>query len=486
MNEPVKSFNKICSRLCIKLTGHLSSPLSVGSGEQKYSDADVVFHANGRPYIPGSSLAGALRDYSNAVKGEEETKKLFGTPKDGEPGRGDDRQSRIFIYDAVLEDEKMGVREGVKLNERKTANKMGKYDRQFIEQGASVNIRIEIIDRADCFKDAKDVHQLWERNLEWVKLWQRGFSEGELRLGARSRRGFGRIEIEHIFVKKFDMRDNTSYMKWLDWDWEHIDSFTEQESVEIPIQGELWTDTDRLERCLEVPLHIAGTLLVRTYAAAFSKKADIPDYGQMTIGGKGERAVIPGSAWAGAFRSHIAKIVREMGQLPEWEQAQKILNPLFGTWIAGDDNKQELCASRVIFEETAVEGGHGLLTARIAIDRFTGGTVQGALYEERPWIGGNVTLRIRWKKGEEELTDEAVCGMLLWAVKDLQEGILTVGGESSVGRGICEPVKKNPDILLDGKAIEEEKQREYMKMAALWVQEALKDKSKGSETDGEI
>ena len=53
------------------------------------------------------------------------------------------------------------------------------------------------------------------------------------------------------------------------------------------------------EHCLEVLLRISGTLLVRTYAVAFTRTEDIPDYGQMTVGGHGKQAVIPGSSWAG-------------------------------------------------------------------------------------------------------------------------------------------------------------------------------------------
>ena len=80
---------------------------------------------------------------------------------------------------------------------------------------------------------------------------------------------------------------------------------------------------------------------------------------------------------------------------------------------------QELHASGLIFEETVIDGGHGLPAARIAVDRFTGGTVQGALYEEIPWTGGEIILPIRWRKNGLNLTDDEICGLLLWAVKDL-------------------------------------------------------------------
>ena len=235
MSDGVISFNKICGRLCVEMTGHLASPLSIGSGEEEHSDSDVVFRASGEPYIPGSSLAGALLEYSAAIKGEEETKKMFGMPRGGVPGSRDDRQSRIFVYDARIGQAEVGIRDGVKLNEDKTASHMGKYELQFVERNAPIKIRIEMIEREDCFEKAKseitgrerteEIEQVWDRERQWIYLWLKGFESGELRLGARSRRGFGKIAIDHARVKVFDMRKSDSYKEWLDWDWEQADAF---------------------------------------------------------------------------------------------------------------------------------------------------------------------------------------------------------------------------------------------------------------------
>ena len=475
MDEIVKSNNKICGRLCVEMTGRLDSPLSIGSGEENDTDSDIVFHASGEPYIPGSSLAGALLEYAAAMKGEKEAKELFGMPMGGEPGGRDDRQSRIFVYDASIEGAKIGIRDGVKLDETKTASNMGKYELQFVERGANIRMRIEIIEREDCFKriDSEEVESVWDRDLQWIHLWRNGFLRGELRLGGKSRRGFGKIAIDRIRIRKFDMRKPEFYEKWLDWDWENTDAFEGKLCREILIRDQDKFGKDRLEHCLEVPLRLSGTLLVRTYANAFAKSGEIADYWQMTVAGDENMAVIPGSSWAGAFRSHIAKILQELQQQPDWREAQKMLNPLFGTWTDTEAKTQKLCASRLIFEETVLAGGHGLPTARIAVDRFTGGTVQGALYEEVPWTGGELVLRIRWRQCGQEtpdnLSDNQVCGMLLWAIRDLQAGLLAVGGETSVGRGIFGPGKDGGHILLDENTLTDEQQKQYMQDAALWA-----------------
>ena len=471
----MKSYNKICGRLCVEMTGRLDSPLSVGSGEQEYSDGDVALNARGMPYIPGSSLAGALREYAAAARGEALTGRLFGTPKNGIPGSEDDRQSRIFCYDASVQEAQSGVRSGVKLNENKTAIHMEKYELQVVERDAVVKIRIEMVEREDCFEGKEDIETVWEKDLEWVKLWMRGFASGELRLGAKSRRGFGRIQIDQVQIRKFNMKKKDDYLEWLDWDWEQAGAFDETESEALMVcAGSNGEEQGCLEHCMEVPFHIPYTLLIRTYGESFARTGGLPDYEQMTVKGEGEKAFIPGSGWAGAFRSHIAKIIKELGRQPSWTDAQKTLDPLFGTWTDTEDRKQDLRASNLIFEETLIQGGHGLPTARIAVDRFTGGTVQGALYEEIPWTGGSGLLRIRWRKDIKDVSHETVCGLLLWAIKDLQAGILAIGGETSVGRGICMPDETPPAIRKDNALFSEREQNECMKAAALWVQGKVK------------
>ena len=42
----------------------LESPLLVSSGRDLYSDKDFVLDSSARPFIPGTSLAGALRSFS--------------------------------------------------------------------------------------------------------------------------------------------------------------------------------------------------------------------------------------------------------------------------------------------------------------------------------------------------------------------------------------------------------------------------------------
>ena len=473
MESNTRTGNKICGRLCVKLTGYLDSPLSVGSGEQEETDADILLDARGVPFIPGSTLAGALRAYNKELGLEKESDQLFGTPFGGTPGTKGDRQSRIFCYDTYLNNATTSIRNGVKLGKNKTAESGAKYEIQVIERNAAFCMRIEIIEREDLLSKETNIQEVGNRDRLWVKRWVHGFLSGELRIGSRSNRGFGKLIIESAKVKRFQMEQQDDYLEGLEWNWDNDSAFDKAETIEckysINEKRNLCT-----EHLLEVPLEIPYTLLVRTYSAVFRKGEDLPDYGQLTVKNKGEQAVIPGSSIAGAFRSHIAKIVKRIAEFQSWEETQKKLEPFFGTWIDGKEKGETLLASRVIFEEIVVNGGNGLPMNRVAIDRFTGGTVEGALFEEIPWANGNVTFRVRWKKSKDDecnkmSSHKVICGMLLWAILDLQSGILPLGGETAIGRGIFrKPKDQKSEICLDGKSLCESETCEYMQAAALW------------------
>ena len=57
--------NKICKRIYYAIDVQLKSPLCISNGEDYYTDADVLTNGNGEYFVPGTSLAGAFRNYLN-------------------------------------------------------------------------------------------------------------------------------------------------------------------------------------------------------------------------------------------------------------------------------------------------------------------------------------------------------------------------------------------------------------------------------------
>lgn len=478
MDTQKSKTNKIVGRICVILEGKLESPLLIGSGENQRTDYDMFLSASGQPMIPGSALAGAMRSFLSQHSKSAVVEELFGSDRQvwrKEQSPKDcsimEFQSRIYVYDTILYDTHRNSRDGVRLNEIKTAQNSSKYEIEMVERGASFRIRLEVIQRENHLdskmEEGKRLETKWKQDLECLYQIAKGMNTGELRIGAKSTKGFGMISIRSIKRKKFNMTSVKEYEEWLDWDWDQDNVFEEDE---------LWktVECNSQFHTLVVPLQLKGTLLIRQYGALVGTRQE------------GNRPVIPGSTWAGAIRSRIASILTQVWDFESWAAAQQYLEIFFGTWKPEEKEntkEQKLHASQILFEESLLEDGKEFLLTRNAIDRFTGGTVLRGLFTEKPWVEGRTKLVIRIKDKLEPRNHslegdnttpireetpiyqwEAACGLILWAVKDLLEGLLAFGGETAVGRGIWEA---SGEMKLDGETLK--KLDEFYLAAAKWA-----------------
>ena len=87
-------------------------------------------------------------------------------------------------------------------------------------------------------------------------------------------------------------------------------------------------------------------------------------------------------------------------------------------------------ASRLIVEESEITDSATLVQNRVALDRFTGGAFDTALFAEAPAVGGEVRLTLTVRN-----PTEADKGLLLLLLRDLWTGDLALGGTSNIGRG---------------------------------------------------
>ena len=71
----------------------------------------------------------------------------------------------------------------------------------------------------------------------------------------------------------------------------------------------------------------------------------------------------------------------------------------------------------------------------------------GSLYTENTYVDGTLNVRIDVRKGNDPQDEAWILGMLLLVLKDLQNGLLAVGGQTAIGRGIF---SANGPITIDG------------------------------------
>ena len=368
-------------RVYYQLRIRLAAPLSVGSGESESTDHDVFVDGNGNPVIPATSIAGVLR----AFVGGDTAVELFGEIAEKE---GDKTiPSKIRVYDARCtkgDKDYITNRDFVKLEE-KVAVKGAKFDCQVVETGAEFVSYCELL---DC---------TFENVLEAAFA---ALNNGAICLGSKTTRGFGRVNLS---VKKRVFKDVDN---WLDFKMFNESEWASQQPL-------ILKDTISDKVVMHVGLRSLGGLSIREY----STDIDMPDYKTLSLKTQSEfTPVIPGSSWAGAFRDKCSQIL-----------TNEEITDYFGEV---NETTAKAVKSQVCFSESILSGGTPKDVTRNSIDRFSSATKSGALYTERTYYYGETSLTITVPYSERLLSAIGVC------LADLHHGFLTVGGLSSIGRGL--------------------------------------------------
>jgi CRISPR/Cas system CSM-associated protein Csm3 (group 7 of RAMP superfamily) len=454
----------------------LTRPAHFGNGEaDELSDLPLlVDEVDGRALLTGASLAGALRNYlrerewgyeeamasrdrraayqQEQVASENEllATRLFGGHRGDEKGD----QSPLIVDDALSTTQgrpAIELRDGVAIDAAtRTAADDKKYDFELLQAGTVFDLRFELLleDEGERNPQHDQAKAQNTQRLRALALALRGLGKGEIRLGARKRRGFGCCEVAQWTVTRYRLHQTDELLAWLAADhpdWLETKPTTESGSEIAELLGvaasEIEQEEDRRESFeIEAEFALDGSLLVRS---GFDEQDRGPDTVQLHTRNhnlshlpldKQQQAVLPGTSLAGAIRQRAQRIANTLaGQDKKArEGVQVLIDEMFGpAEIKGGEQAR---ASRVIVNEEFIEGGHSLVQTRIKIDRFTQGTIETALLEEAPHFGGTVKLKLRLNLIPNDRT-QAEMGLLLLVLKDLWLGDLPLGGASNVGRG---------------------------------------------------
>ncbi len=419
---------RIQKRIFIRGNLVLETPAHLGSGDSPEETRIplVVDPYDGiTPLLTGASLAGALRAYlwarENGYQTEEQpgtwTEGLFGSVRlDDETQQGGE-QSRLIIDDALGQNSRMEIRSGVSLTpESRTAADQALYAHELWGAGTTFPLCIELLLYEG---DGAEYAQALAAALN-------GLCDGSIRLGARKQRGFGQVNVGWWQVETFNLCRPQDLMAWL----RRVQAPDTREDASIFNALEMspeWIDRREMLE-LEAEFVLDGSLLIRTGDSHLMTHLTSHRSG-------GEMAIVSGTSIAGALRARMHKIATTLRGA---DAANDMINELFGQVGKRSDDAQ---SSRLRVEETAVtrDGSAlaneqiGLEQSRVAIDRFTGGALDTALFRQQPVFGGqdtHICLRLSLIN-----PCEAEIGLLLLALKDLWTSDLPLGGESSVGRG---------------------------------------------------
>lgn len=408
--------NSVVKRIVYRVELLFVSPISVSSGYEGMTDSDVLRDYDGNPFISGSSIAGAFRAY---VQSKNNGNDIFGFANDE-----DGKMSPIFISDLKFDNKVINdIRDSVALDDNKITKEGAKFDFEVIQGNSKGYFYIELTIRE------KDNEELLVSTLNEIF---NGIHLKEIRLGNNKTRGYGIIDIEEIKMREFT---KNNFLEYKDCYSENAWNNEPKYKLDYSTKGH-WM-------CIEVPLRLKGGISIRKYAV----RKGAPDFEHITDHGS---PVIPGTSIMGALRHRIKEIIKELDKDSSYGlYPNKMIDEMFG-FVSGKDAH----ISGVIVDEMVIEGAKALEMTRTGISRFENSARNGALYKEKTYVDGVFTLRLSVCR--ENPNVEWIIGILLLAVKDLQNGFLAVGGQTSIGRGIFEA---NGPLTIDG---EENKEDEYI------------------------
>lgn len=410
---------KILKKQYLKIEFTLLSPLSIGNGKNEKTDQDIVLNSRGIPYIPGSAVAGVFRDACKKVMGDEWTQRYFGSIRDNvnDNGNKEITESQFRVYDAYIQSEEYFVsrRDGVALDDYKYGIPGAKFDREILESG--IIFRTFIERDIDTNESEEDAFNKLAEVLHNIPIF----------FGSKISRGYGRVGNFKIFKKEFSF-DTKQGSGWLDFDMYKDDCW--KKSFEISKSDKVFLENKKIT----LELALQGGISIRQYTTEIKEGVEqVPDMKQLIIRQKNESGkleevpVIPGTTWAGAI-GHRMKLF-----YPN-------VSKYFGK--GGEDGKMR---SKIFFSESQIKDAVCKVISRNAIDRFTGSTVDGALFTEQIYYGGTTVLEIYFDLYKE--IDLDFIKSLAVALSDLHEGILAIGGGTSIGRGIFKVTKVNDSVF---------------------------------------
>jgi CRISPR/Cas system CSM-associated protein Csm3 (group 7 of RAMP superfamily) len=461
----------------IKINGKLvaDAPLSVGgTGTGDMVDIDFAVDGQGRYYIPGSSLAGPMRSWTEthltadvndkSLDGADIADKLFGG---GEGGYA----SYLTVDDAVIlsDPDKPSARErrhGISIEESSgTAKEHFFYTRALLPKGTKFNFSMEL-----------DVPQ-GDRELAAGALKEiiGALTNGEIRFGSCKTSGFGSMRLdENLNVNFYDFsKDGEPDVKpeldrWLDGEpscFGGLASLDIGQEIVNRVSNKLY----------EIKIDWAPISRIMVKSGRDGIETDMLPL-VSSISGK-ISPVIPGTSIKGVLRAQACRIMRTIfGRLPQKSEKEEyylgIVRDMFGdknksgrvfvddvclvspTNISPDEWIQE---NECKLNEFTIHEDH------VAIDRFTGGASESALYSVRPvprmifqrdaqtkrilpdsgreicWEPIKITIdfasRPKAPSGELQLAELALLELV---IRDMQSGLIPIGFGTNRGFGDLE------------------------------------------------
>lgn len=448
-------------RYIARIEMEASTPLMIGSGEASLvTDALVSKDQNNLPMIPGTSITGILRSFMpnssffGEAKGDRKNKNL------------EIKGSRLVVSSAVLKlnahsvseglmdvppaiqekFNKLPVRQHVRITAQGSADTAnhGLFDNEVIHKGLRFVFELELRFSKEATESTEEESQFWYELL--LNLYSKDF-----RLGQGTRKGYGELRVLNIHHHQFDLKKDLDAYLAVEPSLASVTGLkpiTEAElrsKLDNKVDGDA-TNLDVYKLSLrpdsDFGLFIFGQGSGDNEADAKFKEEEVATYQNSTIEFK-KTKMIPASSIKGAIAHrvcyHYNKLKKRYAGSAEASTTDnnEAVLALFGQKAQNNSGAR----GKVIINDYHFEENFPLVEKifnHVAIDRFTGGGVDGALFSEKG-LALNKTQTLPLEIFVEKTAyqnDPDIQTALKKTLEDLCSGLLPLGGMTTKGYGI--------------------------------------------------
>lgn len=430
------------------------TPLKVGGGKNDlFLDAPVQRDWNGLPMILGTSVAGILRRAFEDNAGKDAANEIFGTKREkkdqGENGKvsKDENKkededllgSRLIISNALLLVDKnnkvceelllekneflrlfdnLPIRDHVAIGANGAAKDAGKFDEEVVFKGTRFKFSLEFDGSKEEFEEILNL-----------------LCDPTLRLGGGSSKGFGSLGILEIKWGEFEP---DRYSSSLNFSSDGFAKFMPDSAAD-----------GNLKRYIRYELKISPDDFFMFGSGFGDRDADqtpvlesVIDYENKCLGKR--KILIPASSVKGALSHrtafHFNKINKQFGEKAKVGSENEAVREIFGY----EKNKNDKGAKgKILISDCFLdydEAKDAKVFEHVSIDRFTGGAIDSALFQEkavakRDEFTIEILLKNDVRDDEEKEAFYNALGAFEAALDDVVKGRLSLGGATTKGYG---------------------------------------------------
>jgi CRISPR/Cas system CSM-associated protein Csm3 (group 7 of RAMP superfamily) len=396
---------------------------------------------NGLPYIPATSIVGVLRHSIEATNADaKEIDRIFGFQ-----GKDDGQGSRFICSSAHIVGKggkvldglqsidwsdpfynlfiSLPIRQHVSINEKGCNTDTGKFDEEIVYKGTRFCFEVELV-----ATDENDANFFHEKLLPQM-------TSAAFRLGSGTRKGFGELAICSVKHITYDLSTELGLKGYLG----------KSSSLSGPFSGKMWsqaeTTTPAEWESYKLTLKpkdffMFGSGFGDKDADMTPTKENVVEYNDNNIIIKRNLILIPATSVKGAIAHRTAfyynKLTGNFAGTNVKEGENPAVVALFGT-----ENGQK-SRGNVIFSDIYVNSYEEKVFNHVAIDRFTGGAIDGALFNDKATYQENKddTFVLNILVDKKALQNDNIKTSFESALNDLCTGYLALGGGVNRGHGL--------------------------------------------------